>query len=229
MDVYATNEKQPVEVQKTLNICRSLNELPTKMTPKRFIQVFLGSADSQIAYLRRIWAIPKGLPSTLEVLGGVRDQILKTDGGEKAWSEFIQQEAIKLLTAQQPPRGYYPNGCYHSSTTLKAAVLKDHELDMQDKALTTDHMPFLYNIILATLMHWPHAPAQDKPAEASGEGDGDRDASKAFVNGLDEDDPSTLPEEMGGVSYVYLSGAGQSDHRLRRVSVFPEPICSSGS
>ncbi|POW03957.1 hypothetical protein PSHT_11421 [Puccinia striiformis] len=217
-DLYATNNNQPVEVRKTLDICRALNELPTKMTPKRFIQVFLTSTDSQIVYLRRIWAILKGLPSSLDVLNHVRDQILETDGGGEAWADF----AIKLLAAQQPPRGYYPNGRYHSSTTLKAAVLKDDELQKREMALTTEHMPLLYNLILATLKHRPHTPAHDEPQEESADGD----PWRAPANGLDEDDPSTLPGEMGGVSYMYLSGAERLDHRLRQWNQMATTICS---
>ncbi|KAI9617788.1 hypothetical protein H4Q26_012652, partial [Puccinia striiformis f. sp. tritici PST-130] len=149
------------------------------MTPKRFIQVFLGSAILRLPTCVGFGAIPKGLPPRWRSPAGF---------GIKS-SRLMERILSKWVLPQ------FDN--------TQGRSLEDHELDMQDKALTTVICPSCTHI-LATLMHWPHAPAQDKPAEASGEGDGDRDASKAFVNGLDEDDPSTLPEEMGGVSYVYL-------------------------
>ncbi|POV98547.1 hypothetical protein PSHT_13967 [Puccinia striiformis] len=89
-------------------------------------------------------------------------------------------------------------------------------------ALTTEHMPLLYNLILATLKHRPHTPAHDEPQEESADGD----PWRAPANGLDEDDPSTLPGEMGGVSYMYLSGAERLDHRLRQWNQMATTICS---
>ncbi|KAI9613143.1 hypothetical protein H4Q26_010422, partial [Puccinia striiformis f. sp. tritici PST-130] len=50
--------------------------------------------------------------------------------------EFIQQEAIEILSKQGPPKGYYPSGSFQSSAT---------------------HTPFLYNILMATLQN-QHGP-----------------------------------------------------------------------
>ncbi|POV98545.1 hypothetical protein PSHT_13966 [Puccinia striiformis] len=99
-DLYATNNNQPVEVRKTLDICPS-----HKDDPKRFIQVFLTSTDSQIVYLRRIWAILKGLPSSLDVLNHVRDQILETDGVGKLGQILLSRKLSSCLLPSNHQRG----------------------------------------------------------------------------------------------------------------------------
>ncbi|KAI7950486.1 hypothetical protein MJO29_009160 [Puccinia striiformis f. sp. tritici] len=84
---------QPSENEKVLEICKLLNKKPVKMTPKRFMEIFLASEDSDIAYLRRLWSVEKsGLKSTLRLLPLIRDEVLRTEGGQDAWSAFIQRE-----------------------------------------------------------------------------------------------------------------------------------------
>jgi hypothetical protein len=84
----------PAETQKVLAVCKLLNSTPAKITPKRFLQIFLDSNNSEIAYLRRLWATPRGLGSTMQLLILLRDEILRSEGGRQEWSEFIQKQVI---------------------------------------------------------------------------------------------------------------------------------------
>ncbi|KAI9613782.1 hypothetical protein H4Q26_009629, partial [Puccinia striiformis f. sp. tritici PST-130] len=94
----------PAETAKVLSICQILNSTPAKMTPKRFMEIFLESPDSEIAYLRRLWAQPIGLPSTMRLMPLLRNEVHRTKGGYDLWSSFIQQEAINILVSQEAPR-----------------------------------------------------------------------------------------------------------------------------
>jgi hypothetical protein len=76
--------------KKTINVCKEISSLPTKMTPKVFFLNF-ESADCTLATLRRFWAQPCGIASTMNVVNALRNEINKTDVGQAAWSHFIQQ------------------------------------------------------------------------------------------------------------------------------------------
>jgi len=82
----------PIETQKVLSVCKLLNSTPGKITPKRFLQIFLESEDSEIAYLRRLWAQPRGIDSTMHLVTVMRNEITKTQCGRELWSAFIQQQ-----------------------------------------------------------------------------------------------------------------------------------------
>ncbi|POW07051.1 hypothetical protein PSTT_08563 [Puccinia striiformis] len=143
---------QPSENEKVLEICKLLNKKPVKMTPKRFMEIFLASEDSDIAYLRRLWSVEKsGLKSTLRLLPLIRDEVLRTEGGQDAWSAFIQREAVDILVTEEPPRGAYPRGSFHSSLSVQASFFTRESQQLQDTAMTTDHMPFLYGLIMGML------------------------------------------------------------------------------
>ena len=104
------------EVQKVLTICKHLHTPPTKMTPKRFLQVFLESSNPRIAYLFRHWAQPKGIKSTMDLLHLLNDKVSKSEGGCRDWIAFIKQDVscncVILLVAC-----YYlrieSTECYH--------------------------------------------------------------------------------------------------------------------
>ena len=78
--------------QKVLAICQNLNTLPAKMTPKGFIINFMTSKNLNIASLRRFWAQPTGIDSTMEMVDHLRREIIKLHVGRAAWSSLILQE-----------------------------------------------------------------------------------------------------------------------------------------
>ncbi|KNF02721.1 hypothetical protein PSTG_04007, partial [Puccinia striiformis f. sp. tritici PST-78] len=108
----------PVVDAKVLAVCEALNKLPTKITPKVFFMRFLVSTYSQLPYLRGCWATKKGINSTMDLASALRDEINKTALGREAWEAFILQEAIQIASKQEPPRGNFPKGAFHSSTTV---------------------------------------------------------------------------------------------------------------
>jgi hypothetical protein len=88
--------ESPAETLKVLTACKLLNTTPGKITPKRFLQIFLESKNSDIAYLRRLWAQPRGIGSTMYLVKLLRDEIMSSDGGSKEWTDFIQKEVSRF-------------------------------------------------------------------------------------------------------------------------------------
>jgi hypothetical protein len=86
----------PAETMKVLAACKLLNSTPGKITPKRFLQIFLESESSDIAYLRRLWAQPRGIGSTMYLIKLLRDEIMSSNGGRKEWTDFIQEQVGPL-------------------------------------------------------------------------------------------------------------------------------------
>jgi hypothetical protein len=69
-----------------------MNSLRTKLSPKEFIHVFVLLSDSDVAYLQRHWAQPKGISSTIELVNVIGHEIKKTKVGRAAWAKFVQKE-----------------------------------------------------------------------------------------------------------------------------------------
>ncbi|PLW57432.1 hypothetical protein PCANC_01769 [Puccinia coronata f. sp. avenae] len=138
--------------QKALEVCLLLRTLPNKMTPKVFFQHFLQSPHSDLASLRRFWAQPTGIESTMQLVQALRKEITKTEVGVAAWGDFIQNEAINIASKQQPKRGNYPHGSFQSSTTVAESFFSTDEKETCETILTTEQMPFLYNTLLQTLL-----------------------------------------------------------------------------
>ncbi|PLW28430.1 hypothetical protein PCANC_20815 [Puccinia coronata f. sp. avenae] len=138
--------------QKALEVCLLLRTLPNKMTPKVFFQHFLQSPHSDLASLRRFWAQPTGIESTMQLVQALRKEITKTEVGVAAWGDFIQNEAINIASKQQPKRGNYPHGSFQSSTTVAKSFFSTDEKETRETILTTEQMPFLYNTLLQTLL-----------------------------------------------------------------------------
>ncbi|POW00018.1 hypothetical protein PSHT_13257 [Puccinia striiformis] len=124
------------------------------------------SRDSKFATLRRLWAVDAGLKSTMSLVKTIRNELARSVIGREAWEEFIQKEAITILSKQAPPKGYYPNGSFQSSATVKDFFFYAHKKETRDAQLTSEHTPFLYNILLATLQnqHGPITRAMEKDA-----------------------------------------------------------------
>ncbi|PLW32873.1 hypothetical protein PCANC_07072 [Puccinia coronata f. sp. avenae] len=116
--------------QKTINVCKEISSLPTKMTPKVFLLNFMESANSTLATWRRFWAQPCGITLTMDIVHALRNEINKTNVGQAAWSHFIQQE---------------------SSSTVQDKFFSEEGMDRQQDIVVPKDMPFLYNTLLGML------------------------------------------------------------------------------
>ncbi|KAH9456486.1 hypothetical protein Pst134EB_012684 [Puccinia striiformis f. sp. tritici] len=171
-------------------MCEALNKLPTKITPKVFFMRFLVSTYSQLPYLRGCWATKKGINSTMDLASALRDEINKTALGREAWEAFILQEAIQIASKQEPPRGNFPKGAFHSSTTVANHFFTAEEQQVHDNQLTKYHMPFIYGLLMGILK--AGTPTDDSAQEEE----------RPPVDPTETpDDSSTSPEEMDGIAY----------------------------
>ncbi|KAI9618982.1 hypothetical protein H4Q26_012241 [Puccinia striiformis f. sp. tritici PST-130] len=131
--------EEPAETLKVLAICKSLNSTPAKITPKRFFEIFLASNNSEIVYLRRLWAQPTGLDSTMRLLPS---SATKCSGLKEGKMHGL------LLFNQKSTEGVYPRGSFLSSLAVHRAFFTPEVQQNQDTARTTTHMPFLYGLIM---------------------------------------------------------------------------------
>ena len=60
-------------------------------------------------------------------------------------------KAINILLKEEPPKGNYPEGLFHSSTDVTGSFFSTTEKERKEKLLTEVHMPFLYGMIRRTL------------------------------------------------------------------------------
>ncbi|PLW15614.1 hypothetical protein PCANC_24118 [Puccinia coronata f. sp. avenae] len=137
--------------QKTINVCKEISSLPTKMTLKVFLLNFMESANSTLATWQRFWAQPCGITSTMDIVHALRNEINKTNVGQAAWSHFIQQEAISIASREQPARGNYPQGSFQSSSTVQDKFFSEEEMDCRQDIVVPKDMPSLYNTLLGML------------------------------------------------------------------------------
>ncbi|KAA1106872.1 hypothetical protein PGTUg99_024586 [Puccinia graminis f. sp. tritici] len=187
------------------------------MTPKRLLHIFLDSNNSEIAYLRRLWACPQGLDSTMQLLNLLRDEILSSKGGCSRWSDFIQQEAISILLSQEPPGGNHPAGSFHSSLTVKEAFFMAKEQRVQERSMTSKDMPFLYGLMDGML--WGHG--HDKATSANDDPSASQDLSEDH-SGAPNGQAS--PEDFAAVSY-YLALSGE-ECKNAWINCIATTICS---
>ncbi|KAI9602622.1 hypothetical protein H4Q26_001913 [Puccinia striiformis f. sp. tritici PST-130] len=198
-----TTQPKQTKDEKVLSICKLLHTRPNKLTPNEFITHILESQDSKFATLRRLWAVDAGLKSTMSLVKTIRNELARSVIGREAWEEFIQEEAITILSKQAPPKGYYPNGSFQSSATVKDSFFYAHKKETRDAQLTSEHTPFLYNILLATLQnqHGPITRAMEKDV---------------IVN--NDIDPTEIPLDVDAVVYgKLLNGAEQLHKRFHRI------------
>ncbi|KAI7955875.1 hypothetical protein MJO29_007274 [Puccinia striiformis f. sp. tritici] len=87
--------------EKVLNVCEILRTLPQVLTPKQFVTQFLQSNNSDIAYLRRYWAQPRGIESSMELARSLRNELARTETGREAWQLFIKEEVSIGFTLAQ--------------------------------------------------------------------------------------------------------------------------------
>ncbi|KAI7933829.1 hypothetical protein MJO29_016667 [Puccinia striiformis f. sp. tritici] len=174
--------------QKVLNVCMMLRTLPQVMTPKEFMIHFVRSTNPEVAYLRRLWAVPRGIPSSMDLVRSMRNELTNTPEGRDAWDDFIQQEANRIATNQAPPRGNYPVGQFHSSSTGGKEFFTSSAMMIHDRDLSERNMPFLYNLVLHMLRHGRRSgPPQDEEDPGVNDPAGNQDTNEA--------------EKMLGISY----------------------------
>ena len=97
--MHAESTREPTAVvKKVLATCSSLNELPTKLSPKDFFLNYLESTNSEIVYLRRLWVVPAGIPSSMGVARALSKEMERTPEAKEAWAAFIRDEVTDWLT-----------------------------------------------------------------------------------------------------------------------------------
>ncbi|KAI9619287.1 hypothetical protein H4Q26_011970 [Puccinia striiformis f. sp. tritici PST-130] len=95
---------------------------------------------------KKLWGAT-GLNSTMVVVKEISNLVQKSDEGRQVWATFIQDEAsdnpaIKIASAQSPPRGNYPEGSYQSSNQISAQFCTKNAKQRDCERLVAS-MPFL--------------------------------------------------------------------------------------
>jgi hypothetical protein len=93
-----STRKPTAVIKKVLSTCISLNELPTKLSPKDFFLNYLESTNQDIVYLRRLWAVPAGIPSLMGVARALSKDMRRTPEAKEAWAAFIRNEVTDWPT-----------------------------------------------------------------------------------------------------------------------------------
>ncbi|KAH9460717.1 hypothetical protein Pst134EB_008878 [Puccinia striiformis f. sp. tritici] len=197
----------PVVDAKVLKVCHILRSLPTKIPPKVFFKRFLKSDDARLAYLRRYWASDTGINSTMGLVADLRDEIHKTSDGRAAWEPFILEEAIKIASRQEPPRGNYPGGTFHSSSTVSNSFFTSEEKEVHDSLLTNKDMPFVYGLLMGLLGQATATEEEETVPVVI-----PREVADPILQ------PAQLPEEVAGDSYEDTSSPlDRYNERAKRV------------
>ncbi|EFP92573.2 uncharacterized protein PGTG_18705 [Puccinia graminis f. sp. tritici CRL 75-36-700-3] len=141
----------------------------------------------------------------MDLVVALRNEVNRTNVGRKAWSQFILHEAILIASTQVPPRGNYPDGRFHSSATVTKSFFTPHEMEVHDKNLTEHNMPFIYNLLLATL----NRAGVDDPVHLE---EVTTPGPAGVVDNL-------TPEGLDGISYAQESdGIKRAQRRGRRLA-----------
>ncbi|KNZ62981.1 hypothetical protein VP01_11g4 [Puccinia sorghi] len=86
-----------------------------------------------------------GIESTMELVQGLRNELITTAIGWEAWSSLIFKEVGTLGLASSLPCVQGPTTFSSSFFTNKQRIIHDHEI------LTRQDMPFLFNILVCAL------------------------------------------------------------------------------
>ncbi|KNE97657.1 hypothetical protein PSTG_09062 [Puccinia striiformis f. sp. tritici PST-78] len=122
-----------------------------KMSPKQFITGFLTKNNSLLRYRRCMWTTKYGRTSTIKLVRIITNNFRKTQEGSAQWTRLIQEEAISILQEQLIPKGCYPLGSFQSARTVTREFFTDNAIDEQNKRLTTEDTPFLFNLLVGAL------------------------------------------------------------------------------
>ncbi|POW14648.1 hypothetical protein PSTT_02771 [Puccinia striiformis] len=213
-------EKQSCHDKKVLLVCKTLQNPPTKMTPKEFMFHFVSSENSKIAYLRRYWSTETGVEGAMDLVRALRDEINETPLGRSLWKDLIQEEATKILIKEEPTRGIYPDGGFQSSTTVSASFFAKQAAEDHDRMISTVHMPFLFNILLGTLSRGSTDEALNEEHQATKD-----QATKAVDEAVEPDeiyggDHLEIPDEIEIVyEERHKNPRDRALQRARRVAV----------
>ncbi|KNZ54473.1 hypothetical protein VP01_2939g5 [Puccinia sorghi] len=93
-------------------------------------------------------------------------------------------DPIKILLSEDPPRGTYPLVSFHSSKVVPHAFFSSSSEDACESQLTCQHMPFLYGLLIPLLKK--HTLQED----------GNNEVEESFEN-------SNKPKELLGISYEH--------------------------
>ncbi|WAQ87398.1 hypothetical protein PtA15_8A302 [Puccinia triticina] len=116
-------------------------------TPKSFLTAFLESPDMAAAVERQYWATPVGIPSTIQLVKTIWDNIQKIYERITAWNDFILNEASIIVQNETPPTGYFPKGGFYSSERIQADFYNSNTKTLRNKKLVEDDMPFLFKLV----------------------------------------------------------------------------------
>ncbi|POW19917.1 hypothetical protein PSHT_04078 [Puccinia striiformis] len=201
-------EKQSCHDKKVLLVCKTLQNPPTKMTPKEFMFHFVSSENSKIAYLRRYWSTETGVEGAMDLVRALRDEINETPLGRSLWKDLIQEEGI------------YPDGGFQSSTTVSVSFFAKQAAEDHDRMISTVHMPFLFNILLGTLSRGSTDEALNEEHQATKD-----QATKAVDEAVEPDeiyggDHLEIPDEIEIVyEERHKNPRDRALQRARRVAV----------
>lgn len=61
-------------------------------TPKEFMNTLVNCSEKIISDHRKLLNVGRGLPSTMDLVTGIRGILLETQGGREAWRHFVLDE-----------------------------------------------------------------------------------------------------------------------------------------
>jgi hypothetical protein len=106
---------------------------------------------------------------------------------------------------QEAPRGYHPNGSFHSSVTVKESFFLPEKQQSLEKVMVEEHTPFLYNLINGML-------------QARGLASNDLEEDDELDDASSSDKENCTPDEFSEVTFHHaLSGQARVKARFSRV------------
>jgi hypothetical protein len=130
---------------------------------------------------------------------------------------ILGQQAINILVKQEPPRGNYPNGGFHSSSTVEEEFFTPEAKEEHERQLTVHHMPFLYGMLMGMLKRAGCQGSIDEEEEVAFPSD-----ATATAVAMDPEisiDPLIVPEDVSNIFYELVPSQDCFHQRSQRVSV----------
>ncbi|EFP91832.2 uncharacterized protein PGTG_18026 [Puccinia graminis f. sp. tritici CRL 75-36-700-3] len=195
--------------QKILEVCEHLTKL--KMTPKEFITGLLRKNHPELNYRRRTWGTTYGSKSTIDLASEISKIFQKKDADIAQWTNFIQEEVIRLCRQEFSIRR---TGSFQSSQSVSHKFFSQAAKDARMDKLSTVETPLLFNIVLGII-------SQENNNNKA-------EAEKTPVEGLIDLSQTKDPLEDGLVEYggfVYTPDVGPTakDVKHRHIA---SVICS---
>lgn len=95
MTSTSVDSHQPINRSQVIQVCEVIDKIPS-FDPKKIIQSFLESRDSNIASRRRLWTTRTGWPSTTRLMRTMKSLAQLTPSGKELWNTFILEEVRSL-------------------------------------------------------------------------------------------------------------------------------------